>query len=806
MKKQLFATATVCALATSVVGCGAGVENTSSSEAGKTVSKEEKAAENSADPAKLKTTNETEQKEESVVKQSDQESLVHGSSPVTATKETPNVVYIVIDDMGFSDLGCYGSEINTPNIDRLAENGLRYNNYYTCPISSPSRASLLTGRNAHSVGVSTLTNYDLGVSHSTGRLSENAATIAETLQLAGYGTMATGKWHLSPGWEMNDSNDKGQWPLSRGFDHFYGFMDAMTDLYKPDLVIDNVRVDAPEFDDFHLSEGMTDEAIKYIKSTKSHNPDKPFFLYHAFGALHFPIQVDESYIEKYEEMYQVGWDVIREQRFEKQKELGIIPKDAELAPLNDQVVPWDTLTEKEQAVYARMMASYAGLLEHTDEQIGRLLDELETMGELDNTLIFLVSDNGANPEGAATGYVYESPLQNAEKVEVEDMYEDIDIIGTKDTTLAMPLGWSQVSNTPFAYYKFNPNFLGGIRVPMIVSYPALIKDSGAIREQTVAVTDISATVMDIIGAEFPKTYKGIEQMPVHGISILPTLLDGTAESQRTTQYFEAFGVRGLYHDGWFLSTIHKSGEPYENDQFRLYNLSEDYSQIHDIAEENSEKLEEMKQVWQEEAEKYGVLPMVDTPNGTNVFNEILKNVKKTDKLTYYRETPHSSTTEAVKIGLNRSNRVRADIVRNTKEDEGVIFAVGGDSAGGGYSLYIMDNRLYYTYNYEPDLIEAVSEIEVPVGASTVGYNYENIDYLKARVTLVIDEQEVGSCIVERAFPILPSSTDTMDVGIDRQHNVSERYEDKGYFRFSGELKELRIDLDDDWDMPGAVRE
>lgn len=729
------------------------------------------------------------------------EKLLTYNSDIMITKQNPNIVIIALDDMGFSDFGCFGAEINTPNIDKLAQNGLRYNNFHVTPMSSPSRAALLTGRNPHSVGVGRLTNFNTGKANSCGKIPESAAFIPEILNEVGYNTFGTGKWHVAAGWELTSNGPYDTWPLGKGFEQYYGFTDGNTDQFYPQLIHDNHRVYAEYNDNYHLTTDLTDHAIQYIRDQKNISKNKPFMLYYTPGAMHFPIQVPEEYKERYEGVYDVGWDVIRKQRFEKQKELGIIPLDAELAPYNEGVVPWDTLNEDEKRLFIEYQKTYAGFMEHTDEQIGRLIDSIEEMGELDNTVIFLTADNGASGQGGSFGTMNAVKTDNGISSTVEKDIQYIDQLG--DMTALYPSGWAQVSCTPFRYYKLSPNHLGGIRVPLIISYPDGIEKSqnGGIREQFGFITDISATIYDILGITPPEVFDGVKQMDMHGVSLLESFNNPDSKSKRTTQYFELFGNRGLYHEGWFIGSNHTKGEDFSKDTWNLYDLNKDYSQLHDISEENPEKLEELLKIWSEQAELYGVNPLDDESHVEMVLTQIMKDM---DKYKHFKLYPYTSSINADSTlhmtALNRSHTISTELERNSKKEEGVLLAYGNQS--GGYSLYIMNNRLCYEYCYDNVSTIIESDIEIPMGIVKLEMRYKKEGPLNGTATLFINEQQAGSVYIPQVYPLVSNIMDGMSVGFDAQRIVSERYKNiNGGFKYTGDLEYITIDSENDYTPP-----
>ncbi len=529
--------------------------------------------------------------------------------PDTNKKRT-NVIYIVLDDVGFSALGCYGSEIETPNIDSIAKNGLRYNHFHVTPLCSPTRACLLTGRNCHSVGVGTVTEFDWGPQfpNKRGRLVEQTMSVAEILKMNGVATYMAGKWHLVPGHEAASSGPFDNWPLSKGFDRFYGFLLGMTDQYEPDLIYDNHRVQKTKKQNYHLSEDLVDKTLEFLTDHLSVTPERPFFLYLAFGAIHEPHQVPKPFIEKYEGVYDKGWDHIRKERFKHQKELGVIPPDTELVERNPGIKPWAELTHKEKTLFIQFQQTFAGFLTHTDQQIGRLLNFLKLKNKLEETIIVLLSDNGGSQEGGWNGSIYDSAYFNGIEESVEEMYKKITEIGGPSVSPNYPKGWAQAANTPFKYYK-QDTFLGGIRVPLIIQCPQVIQDPGAIRSQFYHAIDITPTILELLSIQPPQKYKGVEQMPMHGVSMMDTFTIPDVSTKRKTQYFEMLGNRAIWHDGWMAVTYHERGIPFSEDKWELYHINNDFSQKYNLAEKYPEKVKYLDELWMQEAIKYDVLPI-----------------------------------------------------------------------------------------------------------------------------------------------------------------------------------------------------
>ena len=539
--------------------------------------------------------------------------------PGGAQSNRPNIIYILFDDVGFADVGAYGSEIATPNIDALASAGLRYNYFDTRAICSPTRAALLTGRNNQSVGM-----MDLAANggpqlpaHSQGSITPAAATVAQMLRTNGYRTSVVGKWHLTPPAHQADSStNHSHWPSGKGFDQFYGFLTGWTDQFEPLLQGVGGRMNegdrpittlAPE--GYHVSEAIVTRAIDYLKSDRA--AGKPSFLYLSFGAGHAPVQVPKRYIDKYNGVYDKGWDRLREERFARQKQIGIVPANAVLPPRNQGDPAWDTLSEVQKKVFARYMAAYAGFIEHADEQIGRLLAHLKQSGQFDNTLIFFMSDNGAAPEAGVNGS-FLRPYGGG--LPIDDQLARLDELGGPTTGPLYQRPWAMAGNTPFKMYKLWP-YAGGVRDPLIVHWPAVIRDAGAIRKQHVDVIDITPTVLDILDLKAPTEVDGVPQMPLHGASILRTFTDANAPSPRTRQFYLMRGHRYIIDGDWKAIAIHQNGTTFEADRWELYNVAEDFAESTDLAERFPEKVKELEALWSSEAEKYGGLPLTAGPGG-----------------------------------------------------------------------------------------------------------------------------------------------------------------------------------------------
>jgi len=537
------------------------------------------------------------------------------SPPRQPPSARPNILLIILDDVGFSDLGAYGSEIHTPNIDALARGGLRYNRFDTKAICSATRASLLTGRNNQTVQMADLASHRRAPDPTDdtkykGVLPDNAQTLAQALTAAGYQTYALGKWHLTPRWEGgpgapagDPGGKKTSWPLQKGFGHFYGFLGGWTDEYNPRLVEDNHPIPTPTTPGYHLSVDLADHAIADVDQNA--RSGKPFFLYLALGAGHAPIQAPKSYIDHYRDTYSVGWDAVRAARFRRMKQIGIIPPDTKMHAREDGDAAWSSLDVAHQRLYARYMATYAGFLEHADAQIGRLVDHLKATGTFNNTLIVVLSDNGAAGEGGADGgfrYPYNDKTPFAERL------AHIDELGGSSTEPLYQRPWAMASDAPLRRYKGWP-YSGGTRDPLIVTWPDRITDRGAVRPQWVDAIDIAPTLLDVAGTHFATSIDGVKQIPVAGASVRASFSSGTAQAGRSIQYFELRGSRAIRVGWWKAIAVHQRGTPFSDDPWQLFNEQADFGEAHDLSKECPQKLDALKAAWWEEARKYAKPPL-----------------------------------------------------------------------------------------------------------------------------------------------------------------------------------------------------
>ena len=704
-------------------------------------------------------------------------------------KNRPNIIYIILDDMGYSDLGCYGSEVKTPNVDKLAANGLLYNNFTVCPASSPTRASLLTGRENTAVGMGSIANVVLGPDRPTiqGRIKPEAATIAEILKDEGYNTYAVGKWHVAPIYHQTPAGPFDYWPLGKGFERFYGFLEGETDQYTPLLVRDNSFIEAPKKEGYHLSNDLVDHAIQFITDQVSVYPEKPFFLNLAFGVAHSPHQVHQNYIDMYKGVYEKGWDKIREERYKRQLQMGIIPQGTELSPKDPAVKEWDSLDDDHKQLYARFQETYAGFITHCDEQIGRFINFLETIRELNNTLIFLISDNGATQDGGNEGVDDFIRTLNGSIPSFEEMFERIEEIGGRSMMALYPRGWAHTSNTPFKQYK-GTIFAGGVKTPLIVHWQDGIKTAGKICSQYVDVVDITPTVLDILSIETPEVVKGVRQMPMHGKSFAHMFLDANSPSKRTVKFYQWANSRGILHEGWKAIAIHTPGKSFDDDRWELYKTNDDFSESKNIAEINPKKLQALINLWWAEASKYGVLPLKEmTPADQGYIP--LDSAANRSIFKYLPGVEHIGWLAGPPIE-NKSHTIHIPVYRFNELDEGVLVC-NGDSLG-GYTLYILGNRLIYEYNNFGTRFVIESEIGVPLGNSILKYEYEKTGPCIGVGALYINDKMVGKAEIKTvAFALSMAYT---DIGRDTSLPVSKSYANKGEFKFTGKIDSVTFKL------------
>ncbi|MEW6130437.1 MAG: arylsulfatase [Acidobacteriota bacterium] len=713
------------------------------------------------------------------------ESKPEWNLPAKAPQGAPNVIYLVLDDVGFAQLGCYGSEIQTPNLDKLAAGGLRYNNFHTTALCSPSRACLLTGHNHHANHFGVVAEAATGYPGYDGRMPRSQATIAEILKQSGYATFYVGKWHQAPPDETSDAGPFERWPLGMGFERFYGFLGGETNQWFPDLVYDNHHIEAPRRAGYHLTEDLTDRAIQFINEQKQVNPDKPFFMNLAYGAGHAPHHVPKKYIEIYKGKFDKGWDKVREETLTRQKQMGIVPPNTQLAPRNADVKAWDELTADEKRLYARMQEVFAGFLTHADEHIGRLLAFLEERKLMENTLIVVVSDNGASQEGRATGSFNEGLYFNQIAEDPAMNLKMIDELGGPLTYPHYPLGWAMAGNTPFKRYKQEAH-AGANTDPMMIHYPKLIKDRGAIRSQYHHLIDITPTILEIIGIAQSKTVNGVDQRPFDGVSLAYTFGDARTPGRRETQYYEMLGHRAIYHKGWKAVVSHERGSDFENDKWELYKVDEDFSEANDLAAAQPEKLREMKERWWAEAGKYNVLPLDDRG-----VIRALEQPASNRPLTVATYLPGMSAVPRANMlnFRNRSFQITAE-VEMPQNAEGALLALGGRFAG--FSFFVQKGRLNFAYNFFGlERYTVTSSETLPSGMATLRMEF-TASGAKGVAALFINDKKVGEGLVPRTVPITFGLSEGMTIGRDPSTPVVETYQSP--FAFNGKIKKVVMEL------------
>ncbi len=718
----------------------------------------------------------------------------HFVEPPHPGLDAPNVVLVLLDDTGFAQFGCYGSNIDTPNVDALAANGLQFTNFHVTPLCSPTRASLLTGRSQHAVGMRAVSNFQTGFPNQLGHISNNAATVAEVLNAEGYATFCVGKWHLAPMEQCSAAGPFDQWPLARGFDRFYGFLEGETDQFHPELVADNHPIEPPAGPEsgYHVSEDLVDQLLKMLSDSKGVRPDRPFFAYVAFGATHAPHQAPQEYLDKYRGRYDQGWDVHRQQWFERQVELGVIPAQTQLAPRNPGVDAWDELPENQRLVAARLQEAFAGFLDHTDDQIGRLVDGLDQMGELDNTVIVVLADNGASQEGGPFGVTHEMKFFNSIFADGDAMIDQLDDIGGPHSHTNYPWGWAQCGNSPFKWYKQNTHE-GGVHVPMVVHAPGYIPadQRGTLRDQFINVADIVPTIYDLVGVTPPPVYRGLEQLPVTGHSFATVLGDASAPATNRLQYFEMAGSRALVSedDGvwWKAVCKHDKGADYETEPWELYRLSGDWSECNDLADVEPDRLAALIEAWWKEAERHGVLPLDDRMFELFGARHRDRSPHPADMRYLYRPPMSPMPGQASAPIGGRSFDLAARFTRFTGQG-GVIFATGTENAG--LSIFVLDDRLVVDYNAFDDHTILESDVTLPDGDSDIVVKLRRRAAMSGEMSLVVDGRSAGEaqldCFMRMMSSVGPS------IGYDHGSPVSTLY--NAPFAFEGTLHEVEIQI------------
>jgi arylsulfatase A-like enzyme len=724
---------------------------------------------------------------------------------VTAPKGAPNVVIVLIDDMGFGVPSSFGGPVAMPTLDKLAAGGLRYNNFHTTALCSPTRAALKSGRNHHTLNMGFITEMATGMPGNTGQIPNSTAPLAETLRLNGYSTAAFGKWHETASWEISVSGPFDRWPTRQGFDKFYGFFGGETNQWAP-LIYDGLtQVELPNDPSYHFMADMTEKARAWIKHQKAMTPDKPAFVYFAPGATHAPHHVPKEWIARWKGKFDMGWDKLREQSLARQIAMGVVPRGTKLAPKPPEIKDWDQLSADEKRLFTRQAEVFAAFAEYTDHEIGRMLKAFEEVGDADNTLVFYIAgDNGTSGEGGQSGMFSEMTYFNGVQEKVEDMLKFIDQWGGPETYPHMAAGWAVALDAPFAWMKQVPSDFGGTRNGMVVHWPKGIKAKNEIRTQFGHVIDVAPTVLQAIGLPEPKVVNGAKQIPMAGTSLMYSFDDAKARERHTTQYFEVAGNRAIYHDGWFARTIHKA--PWEskprrtlqdNSAWQLYDVRSDFSLANDLASKDPKKLAAMQALFLQEARKYGVLPMDD-----RVFERLdAAAVGRPDlmggRTSITLSEGMTGMMEAVFPNVkNRSKTITAEIEVPASGGNGTLIAQGGRF--GGWSMYVKDGVPAYDYNFlglQRTSITSAKKLAPGKAEVRFQFDYDGGGPAKGGVgTLFVNGEKVAEGRIPATQPGLFSADETADVGIDLGTPVVEAIGAEAKSRYTGRIPKLVVEV------------
>jgi arylsulfatase A-like enzyme len=736
--------------------------------------------------------------------------------PPKAPEGASSVVYIVLDDVGFSAMGCYGGPIETPNLERIAGTGVRYTQWHTTALCSPTRSALLTGRNHTRNGMACITEAASGFPNANGVIPPENGQIQEILGARGWNTYMVGKWHLCPEAEMNLASTRRNWPTGRGFERFYGFLGAETNQWYPDLVYDNHPVDPPRSpkEGYHLTKDLTDKALEFVKDAKVMAPEKPFFLYYAPGACHAPHHAPKEWIDRFKGHFDAGYEVLREQTLARQKAMGLVPENTELPPLNpigtpetrtgpdgqpfpvlDYTRPWDSLSVEEQRLFSRMAEVYAGFLAHTDDQIGRLLDYLEDSGQSENTMVIVVSDNGASGEGGPNGSVNENKLCNGIPDDLQENLAMLDELGSPATYNHYPNGWAMAFNTPFKMWK-RYEFEGGMSDPCIISWPRGIAAKGELREQYHHAIDLVPTILDALGVEPPETIAGHQQSHFDGVSMRYSFDSAPLPSARETQFYSMLGSRSIWHKGWKAVTTHPTLSGWDNyaqDTWELYHTDVDRSEVHDLAAQEPERLQELINLWYAEAGANDAFPLDDRGP-----LELITTPRR-NRYVYYPGVADVPESQAANI-RNRSYAIGALVDIPAPGAQGVLFAHG--SRFGGHSLYVKDNRLHYVYSYVGSLEQKiVANEELPTGDDLIlsaAFEKEGEDppgVAVGTLSLFHGDIKVGEGRIKTQPGKFSLAGDGLCVGRDSSDPVTPDYPGDAPWPFTaGTIKRVAVDV------------
>ena len=715
--------------------------------------------------------------------------------PPRPPEGAPNVLIVVLDDVGFAQLGCFGSDIDTPALDRLAAEGLRYANFHTTALCSPTRACVLTGRNHHAVGMGRVMELATGFPGYHARIPKSAGFLSEMLVPHGYAAYAVGKWHLTPDDELHLGASRERWPLGRGFQRFYGYFGGETNQFAPALVHDNHFVEQPRSwdDGYHLTEDLADKAIEFVQDLRAAEPEKPFFVYFGTGACHSPHQAPRDWIDRYRGRFDAGWDRWREETLARQIATGVLPPETELSPRPEWVPAWDSLSPEQRRLYARFQECFVGYLSHADHHLGRLLAFLETTGDLDDTLVIALSDNGASSEGGPFGSLNDLRTWNLAPTTQDEALERIEELGGPRMHNNYPWGWTVAGNTPFRRWKREVHE-GGVADPLIVRWPRGFAAAGEVRRQYVHAIDIAPTILALAGIDAPVELAGVAQQPVEGVSFAHTFEDADAPSRRDTQYYEMLGCRALYHRGWKAVTYHPIFDqrvPFDDDRWELYHVETDLSECHDLAEQHPEKLRELVERWWIEAAKNQVLPLDNSPFEA-IFGDGHPLVPARRRYVYYPGGGPVPEVRAPNV-RNRSHTITAEVEVPEGGAQGILLAQG--SLLGGYALFMREGRLHYVHNFCGLTEHRVSSgVAVPAGARALAFRFEKTGEHEGRGTLLIDGRPAGEARIAPFTRTRFSLTgDGLCCGYDRGLPVCDDYHPP--FAFTGRLLRVTVEVD-----------
>jgi len=736
-------------------------------------------------------------------------------APIPAPEGAPNVLLVMTDDAGFGNPSTFGGPISTPTLDRLAAGGLKYNRFHTTALCSPTRAALMTGRNHHAVGFGMVGEFAGPFPGYSAMLPKDCEPFVKTLQGNGYSTACFGKWHLTPDHMQGTAGPFDRWPNAVGFDYFWGFLGGESGQFDPVITENNKAVGVPEQEDFYLPDAMADKAIEWLHGVRAHSSDKRWFAYYSTSASHAPHHVTREWSERYKGAFDQGWDRLREETFARQKRLGVIPADAELTPRPDAMPAWDSLDETHKRLYARQMEVYAGYSANVDWNIGRVIDAIEEMGDLDNTLvIYIWGDNGASMEGTLSGTFNELttmngvPLTDEQQLQLVLKWGGLEAWGTELMSPHYSAAWAWASNTPFQWGKQVASHLGGTRDPMVVHWPERIKERGGLRSQFTHINDVGPTILEAARLPQPTHIDGVEQQPMHGTSFLYSLDDASAAERHTQQYFEVLGNRGMYKDGWWLSwmmpripwkldpeTLKRFApgvwDP-ESDPVELYYLPDDFTQARNVADQHPEKVKELQELFWQEAEKYHVLPLL---GGLTTFFGITPPLPSQSRFTFYSDVQNVASGMIPPI-YNHSYTISAELEIPQSGAEGVIVAEADHL--GGFALFVQDGTLKHTYSFV-GVQEFRQESRTPLPTGSVNVRMEfAADAPKpatgGEVTLYVNDEPVGGGRIEHTVPARFSAYAGLDIGRDNGMPVDRSYADKSPFAFTGTIKRVVFDV------------